>query len=641
MAIEQMKYISIMGPVDMFNEFVLKYVINNNIQLESTYKTINTPGLMSFDEDTSFDSIRKRMRILNDKFGVEIRSCTRQEIECEFLENTDIKVIEEYVSSIEENFVNYRKRSEFNSCEIQQREQILKQILPLSELEIDIDEMFHFSFMKFRFGFLPKENYQKQKNYLEELDVVIVPISERGDTLWLSYFMPNSVAPVIDSVFAALGFERVRISDQVKGMPKITIERLYDEIENTKKLIKEEENDLEKFISQNREKFDLVYHKVLYYSKINEIKKMCSRSREAFFIVGWIPKKDFQRFTNEVEQIDRIICSAEDPDCVVNCSQPTIVKNNKFFKPFESLVSMYGIPSTKELDPTPFMAITYILMFGFMFGDVGQGVIIALLGFFLYKIKKLPLGGVMTYVGISSTLFGFVYGSVFGSEEFLKPLWHSPLHSKDSINTLLFGAVGYGAVIILITMVLNIINSIRMKKWGRLLFDKNGIAGLLFYGGFTAVVLVSLKAGKFVMTELALLVVVIIPSIMIFFKEPLENLIMKKDHIFPKQKGIFFVEAFFELFEAALSFLSGTASFARVGAFALNHAGLSLAVWTLYSMMQGFGGVVVVIIGNIITIGLEGLIVGIQCMRLEYYEIFGRFYTGDGYEFKPVTVTED
>ena len=354
-----------------------------------------------------------------------------------------------------------------------------------------------------------------------------------------------------------------------------------------------------------------------------------------------MPYKDYKVFCKEVEPMEGIIYSSEDPEYVVNANPPTIMKNNRFFKPFETLVTMYGLPSAKELDPTPLMTITYVFMFGFMFGDVGQGIVIALLGFILSKWKKMALGGVMLYVGVSSALFGFVYGSVFGNEEILHPLWLSPLHGKTNINTMLYVAVGYGAFIIIVTMIANMINNIRMQKWGKLLFDKNGLAGLLFYGGIAVIILISLKTGTLAISGLALIIVVVIPALMIFFKEPLENLLMKKDHILPHEKGIFIVEAFFDLFETVLSFFSSTVSFARVGAFALNHAGLSLAVWTLYNMMSGAGGIIIVIIGNIVTIGLEGLIVGIQCMRLEYYEMFGRFYIGEGQEFKPVKVTED
>ncbi|MCX7773235.1 MAG: V-type ATP synthase subunit I [Clostridia bacterium] len=641
MAVEQMKYVSMLGPLNLFNEFVLKHVVNSNVQLEPSYKALNIAGLIPFEEETTFENLKKRMRFLNEKYGIRVRELSRDEIDDEVLKELNLQEFENFVKELEDRISDHRKQTDLYKVDIQEREQILKQIQPLAEVEVDIDQMFHFSFMKFRFGTLPRDTYQKQREYLEGLDVMVVPVSEENDNVWLSYFMPISIAPVIDNVFTAIGFERVRISDQAKGMPKITIKRINDEIANLKRKINQEDLTLKLFLEEKREAFEAYYNKILYLSKISDIKLMGAHTKETFFLTGWIPMQDFKRFQKEVEPMDSIIFSSEDPEYVVSSTPPTILKNNKFFKPFESLVTMYGLPIATELDPTALMTFTYVLMFGFMFGDVGQGLLIALAGLYMKVAKKLPFGGILLYVGVSSTIFGFVYGSVFGSEEFVHPLWASPLHGKDTINSILYIAVAYGAFIIITTIIANIINNIRMRKWGRLLFDKNGLAGLLFYGGLAAVIVVSLITGKFALTGIVLFIVVVLPMLLIFFKEPLENLIMKRDHIMPHEKGMYLVEASFELFETLLSFFSGTVSFARVGAFALNHAGLSLAVWTLYNMMHGVGGIIIVIIGNIVTIGLEGLIVGIQCMRLEFYEMFGRFYIGEGQEFKPVRVTDE
>ena len=641
MAIEQMKYIRIMGPINKIDEVVLKHVINRNVQLEPAYKHLKVPGLIPFEEDNSFGNLLKRMKVLNEKFHVKIEEYDKETVEKELLVPVDALDIESFVKDIEERLSNFRKDSEADKADIREREQIIKQILPLSSLNINMDELFHFSFIKFRFGMAPKDLYNRQKKYLDELDVVVVPVSEEGNNIWLSYFMPASAAQVVDNVFATMGFTRVRISDDVKSTPKITIDRMKSEIAHLQEKLKQAGENMEKYLEERREEFIRLFHKVIYLNKLNEVKRLCSHSHETFFMIGWIPCADYDRLTKEIAAIDQIVIGCEDPDCVINATPPTVMKNNRFLKPFESLVTMYGLPSANEIDPTPLLAITFVLMFGFMFGDVGQGAIIAILGLVLYKIKKIPLGGVMVYVGISSTIFGFVYGSVFGNEEILSPIWMSPLHSKSNINTILYVSVGYGAFIIIITMIANIINCIKMRKWGRLLFDKNGLAGLLFYGGLVAVVLIYIKTGRFILSGLVLIPVIFIPALMILFKEPLENLILRKDHIMPKEKGIYFVESGFDIFETLLSFFSSTVSFARVGAFALNHAGLSLAVWTLYGMMKGAGGILTVIIGNVITIGLEGLIVGIQCMRLEFYEMFGRYYIGEGHEFKPIRVLDE
>jgi len=641
MAVVPMKYINVMGPVQIFDRFVLEHVINKDIQIEPSYKTIRTHGLIPFEDDPTYDRLKKRMRILNERIGAKAEPFDQDSLVREVLEDFDPDETLSYIETLEKRFDEHKSAMAHLKTEIQEREQIIKQIHPVSELEVDINEMFSFSFMKFRFGSMPRENLEKKKNYLDSLDVIYVPVSEEDDIVWLSYFMPAQVAPVIDNVFSALGFERVRISDQVHGVPRIALEKLSGEVIELKNEMEHEESELKSFMERERTRFSKLYSKVLYRAKINEIRSLAAHIGDTFVLVGWLPRKDYPAFENKIGSIDKIVLSSEDPQYVVTSKPPTLIRNKGIFKPFESFVTLYGLPSAREVDPTKLLTLTYILMFGFMFGDVGQGLVIALVGAYAYFARKMSFAGILMWLGASSTIFGFLYGSVFGSEELIKPIFISPLHDKDSIMNILIISAVYGAFVILVSIAANIINSYRARDWGRVLFDKNGIAGLLFYGGIIVCTVISLLAGRVVITTAAVVVVVIIPMLMLVFREPLENLIKRRDHIMPREKGMYFVESAFEIFETLLNFFSGTLSFLRVGAFALNHAGLSLAVWSLAGMMSGFGGIIVVIIGNLLTIVLEGLIVGIQCLRLEYYEMFGRFYGGEGNEFKPVRVTEE
>ena len=131
------------------------------------------------------------------------------------------------------------------------------------------------------------------------------------------------------------------------------------------------------------------------------------------------------------------------------------------------------------------------------------------------------------------------------------------------------------------------------------------------------------------------IVFLLVPVLAMFFKEPFENYLHKREFM-PKEKGVFFVQTFFELFDTLLSYLSTTISFIRLSAFALNHAGLFMAIMILAGMTKGVGSVAEIVLGNIIIISLEGLIVGIQALRLEYYELFYRFFTGNGRPYKPL-----
>ena len=188
--------------------------------------------------------------------------------------------------------------------------------------------------------------------------------------------------------------------------------------------------------------------------------------------------------------------------------------------------------------------------------------------------------------------------------------------------------------IILLTMLLNVINRLRFKEPGEALFDTNGIAGMVFYAA-AIVTIVLFMSGHTLPGGVVLAIMFIIPLLVIFFKEPLSNAVEKHAEIMPKEKGMFFVQGFFEMFEVLLSYFSNTLSFVRVGAFAVSHAAMMQVVLMLAGAESGHINWIVVVFGNIFVCGMEGLIVGIQVLRLEYYELFSRFYHGTGKAFLP------
>ena len=120
------------------------------------------------------------------------------------------------------------------------------------------------------------------------------------------------------------------------------------------------------------------------------------------------------------------------------------------------------------------------------------------------------------------------------------------------------------------------------------------------------------------------------------------RIVEKKTPAIEGGKAMYFVQSFFELFEVMLSYLSNTLSFVRVGAFAVSHAAMMQVVMMLAGAENGQApNVIVVIVGNLVVMGMEGLIVGIQVLRLQYYEFFSRFYKGDGRKFEPYLSKEE
>ena len=238
-------------------------------------------------------------------------------------------------------------------------------------------------------------------------------------------------------------------------------------------------------------------------------------------------------------------------------------------------------------------------------------------------------------------IFGVFYGSVFGNEELLRHyLPFIPMVDPMAVKMQLLGtSVVFGVGLLLMAMLINLYNLWKRKDMGHFLFDRNGIAGLVLYLAILYLVLATVLKQAVPIWLIGGLIAASI--VVLFFSERLAHQLNQKRHLVEEAahtpSGI---ESFFELVEILLAVFSNTISFVRVGAFALNHVGFFLAFHQLSHMVGGAGSVAVLVFGNLLIIVLEGLIVGIQGLRLEYYELFSRFYKGDGKEFKPFRIRD-
>ena len=370
---------------------------------------------------------------------------------------------------------------------------------------------------------------------------------------------------------------------------------------------------------------------------------------KSFIIVGWVPENKAQELADKLQQIESVECKLTDGKDEMKHCPPVQLKNNVFTRAFSYFTQMYGLPNYNEFDPTAFVAITYTILFGIMFGDVGHGLMVALFGLFMKK-KKNPLGSILIPCGISGAVFGAVYGSVFGYEHLLDPVFHALFGFEEkpievmkpaTTNMIIYAAVGIGMLLVTLAIILNVIVSFRANDKEEAIFGSNGSAGLLFYVSVVAILVSQMVFGVKIANPAYIICLIVIPLLMIFLKEPLGKLSQGKKEWQPDSWGGYCTQSFFELFEYALSYVTNTMSFLRVGAFVLVHAGMMEVVFTLANMFTGVGYVAIVIIGNIFVMGLEALLVCIQVLRLEFYEMFGRFYKGSGRAFNPIISAAD
>ena len=233
-----------------------------------------------------------------------------------------------------------------------------------------------------------------------------------------------------------------------------------------------------------------------------------------------------------------------------------------------------------------------------------------------------------------------MFGSIFGFEDVIQARWLRPVDAMTNLpfigqlNTVFVVAIAFGMGLNILVMIFNVINSIKSHDVENMLFSHNGIAGLVFYG-FLVLTIVLYMTGHKVPGNIMMVIFLGVPVLLFVFKEPLGNLVTKQHKKMEEGKVMFFVQAFFELFETMLSYFSNTISYVRIGAFAVSHAAMMEVVLMLSGASAGHTNWIVFVLGNVLVCGLEGLVVGIQVLRLEYYEMFSRFYKGTGREFKP------
>jgi V/A-type H+-transporting ATPase subunit I len=628
--IEKMRFLSITGPKDDFDRVVNKYLTKYDIQLENALTELSTShSLKPFVEINPYKELAVKAEDLIKK--VEPVDFSKDELMSPEQASEVINAAYNTLSDL--NAKKRELKAQRHECN-----ELLLQIEHFRHLDYDIHKIMDLKFIKFRFGKVPHEFYTRLTKYVyDNLTTVFYECERDREFVWGIYFVPANEAVKIDAIYASLHFERVKLPDAYVGTPEESFNSIIAKINEINNSLNEIYTEIKKRLASVADNLLLAHYTISVLSKNFDVRKLaaCTRDKgknDVFYIIcGWITEKDSGALLKEAETDNLVYCVCDDGQVDKDKKPPTKLKNLRIFKPFEMFIKMYGLPAYNEIDPTSFVAITYSFIFGIMFGDVGQGVCLVIGGLLIYKLKKMNLAAIIALAGVFSTIFGFVYGSVFGFEDLITPLWLSP---RENVMTVLITAVGFGVLLIIIAMLINIINGIKAKDWGRVLFDTNGVAGLVFYGMLIACV-VLVFTGHALPAIIFFVIFFILPLLLIFFREPLTHLIEKKSHIFPEHKVMFFVESTFELFEVLLSYLTNTISFLRIGAFALSHAAMMGVVMLLAGAETSNPNMIALILGNIIVAAMEGLVVGIQVLRLEYYEMFSRFYKGTGKEFKP------
>lgn len=628
MAIAKLKLLTIDFPSEKYDSVLMKLINTDNFHPEPASQFADSvEGLSILNRENPYADLLSKMDESQERFNIQYKK--------EELLDSKLNIVKanEYFCNIMTEVEKIEKVKKELLIMIEENEEAAPQLEHLINSNLDFDKMFACKYLQIKFGRMPAENIDKLQYYGDQEFLLKIFHKDVKET-YCCYITTLKHAPKIDNIFSSLYFKQIQIPNFVHGTASEALSMLKEETDTGKEYIKELDERIKRIFDKELDKLNQIYNVSYHMNQTFDAQKYVVVFGRNASIYGFAEEKNAKKLKEYFEEIEDVHVEIKPATGDSRLTPPTKLTNNWITKPFKMFVEMYGVPSYTDFDPTNLVAITYTFLFGMMFGDIGQGLLLSLVGYVAYKLKGMKLGEVGMRIGISSALFGVVYGSFFGNEEIFTPMFHT----LDPNNTMpLLGiAIGTGVTLIIISIIFNIIINIKKKKMADVYFSQNGFAGLVFYIAVLLLVVqmllgIDLPVGGTFYT----IIFIAMPVLMIFLKEPLEHK-MDGEPMFPHGFGGFFTEAFFELFEVMLTFIANTMSFLRVGGFVLSHAGMMLVVYTLAEMIGGFGYWIVLVFGNIFVMVLEGMIVGIQVLRLEFYEMFSRYYEGKGIPFKTI-----
>ncbi len=632
-----MKLIRVYGILDSLDEFITSCCISGDFHPENAMNYLSESlGFVPLNEENPYTASIQKIEEIAEIAGVTLKET--------FSGNEIIidKSEYDYIDEISQKLTSMLSERSKTAAQLETVSSSAEQFRNYSGLDIPLEEIFGAKFLKVRFGCIPRDCYPKLQAYEDKKDVMFFLCSKDEKNYWGLYTAPISKVDEIDRLFASLYFERIRIPDAT-GTPREIIKGVENEKEQLTWKLNELDSDISSFWSENSEHCEAVYAHLKIANLAFELRRYAAKEDDSdyYSYVGWVPASSLKWFRERAGKIENLQFEEFEPEDDTRNAPPVKLKNRKPFRPFEMFTEMYGLPTYGGVDITPFVAITYSLLFGIMFADVGQGFVLAVGGYILYKLKGVKLAKMIVPCGVCSMFFGLLVGSVFGYEELLDPLYHAiglkhkPLEVMGSINTVLIMSIGIGVALVVISMLMNVYCCLRTKKPGEALFSQNGVVGIIFYSMLVCAI-ITFMTKKTILPGTVIAIVAVACFLLLYIKELLIGKVDKHEHYLPESWSDFFMQNIFEVIEYVLTYFSNTFSFLRIGAFMLVHAGMMMVFSSLAGDPTSPAGIIAMVFGNILVIALEGLLTGIQVLRLEFFEMFSRFYEGDGKPFQSV-----
>jgi len=530
---------------------------------------------------------------------------------------------------------------------------VIEQVSGYRDADIPTDQAGISPYLRFVIGSLPAANMEALERSLSE-DVLLSPLPERNGRRPLIVMASAASGQGLDKVLKEAGFQPAELPVSSGG----TLAGLYEENRREEETVSAEIRRADSAVQALAEEAAGPLAEIESAAgselSLHEARGYFLRTEAAALLTGWVPAEYADGILESLKTLTggRCAVSAVAPLKTEEKNVPVLLRPHRLLRPFVALVEAYGLPKYGELEPTLFAAVSWVLMFGMMFGDAGQGAVLALAGLFVMRSNRPEntrrLGTMLFYAGLSGMVFGAVYGSYFGLPALRKyALWRDPL--EGDMMVLMLAAVKAGIAMISLGMILNIVNRFRRGDALGGVFDKFGVSGLVFYWGSLYIFAryAALQAGG--LLKWAVPAFIVLPVFCWAAKEPIQYFLDRRSGHAGESEGlgVAAAQSLVEAFEAVFLYLANTISFVRLAAYAVSHAALMMAAFMMAAEMKrlcggsAVAGVLVVIFGNAVALVLEGTVAAVQALRLEYYEFFGKFFTGGGRAFKPFSLISE
>ena len=511
----------------------------------------------------------------------------------------------------------------------------LKRMLTIiDEMGVDLEAIEGLKLINITIASVPQKNFPHLLVALIGVPVIIRRCRLTKEAEFLCFAMAEKYKSSIERALKTHHAEIFRIPENLPRDISLALKRINNQQEENNEEEKKISYELKKLGSDNQNKIITWKETIENILVLLQAQKKMLQSGRLSVLKGFVPRQKFQSLSEKIQTSlngKALVLenqSAQNP--------PTKIAHSRFVRPYEEITKLYGLPHYDEVDPTPIIAITFPLIFGLMFGDIGHGLVLLLgggiLGFLIKREQAIKnICWILASCGAVAVFTGILFGEFFGKQLFA-PLWFSPF---DNVFTFLIFSLFVGVAQIMSGLVLEMTNF--FLKHNPIDAVLTSIPKIAFYSG--AVYLLAFYQLNFSAWLSGPILLVLVPIIVLILGKPIFFSISRSSTATDEENS--FGQRLFESGDLITRLLSNTMSYTRILALLMAHWALVLVVYVvagligsasvLTAILSGF----IIVAGNIFVIALEGLIVFIHTMRLHFYEWFSKFYEGTGVEFAP------